>query len=133
MTFFFLLEAFSILNLNKVNNIYYFILTGRERERASERVIERKKDKEKKQTNINNSFKCINLKWVSVCVFVCVSEQRESTYAMDFVNEGKLDEEIKRRQAEWERVRKKDDPVGIVDLRSFLLVFQKILIEILIE
>jgi hypothetical protein len=62
MTFFFLLEAFSILNLNKVNNIYYFILTGRERERASERVIERKKDKEKKQTNINNSFKCINLK-----------------------------------------------------------------------
>jgi hypothetical protein len=46
---------------------------------------------------------------------------------MDFVNEGKLDEEIKRRQAEWERVRKKDDPVGIVDLRSFLLVFQKIL------
>ncbi len=90
-------------------------------------MIERKKDKEKKQTNINNSFKCINLKWVSVCVFVCVSEQRESTYAMDFVNEGKLDEEIKRRQAEWERVRKKDDPVGIVDLRSFLLVFQKIL------
>lgn len=31
---------------------------------------------------------------------------------MDFVNAGKLDEEIKRRQAEWERVRKKEDPIG---------------------
>jgi hypothetical protein len=31
---------------------------------------------------------------------------------MDFVNEGKLDEERKRRQAEWERVRKQEDPVG---------------------
>lgn len=31
---------------------------------------------------------------------------------MDFAKEGKLDEEIKRRQSEWERVRKKDDPIG---------------------
>ena len=31
---------------------------------------------------------------------------------MDFVNEGKLDDEIKRRQKEWERVRNKEDPVG---------------------
>lgn len=30
---------------------------------------------------------------------------------MDFVKEGKLDEERKRRQAEWERVRSKEDPV----------------------
>lgn len=30
---------------------------------------------------------------------------------MEFVNEGKLDEERKKRQAEWERVRNKDDPV----------------------
>ena len=40
---------------------------------------------------------------------------------MDFVNEGKLEEEIKRRQAEWERVRKKDDPVG--KRKSFIFVF----------
>jgi len=32
---------------------------------------------------------------------------------MDFVNEGKFEEEQKRRQAEWERVRKPEDPVGI--------------------
>jgi hypothetical protein len=38
---------------------------------------------------------------------------------MDFVNEGKLDEEIKRRQAEWERVRSKDDPVGTKDFVNF--------------
>lgn len=31
---------------------------------------------------------------------------------MDFVNEGKLEDEIKRRQKEWERVRTKDDPIG---------------------
>jgi hypothetical protein len=31
---------------------------------------------------------------------------------MNFVQEGKLDEEKKRRQAEWERVRSKDDPIG---------------------
>jgi hypothetical protein len=31
---------------------------------------------------------------------------------MNFVQEGKLDEEKKRRQAEWERVRGKDDPIG---------------------
>lgn len=31
---------------------------------------------------------------------------------MDFVNEGKVEEEQKRRQAEWERVRKPEDPVG---------------------
>jgi hypothetical protein len=31
---------------------------------------------------------------------------------MDFVNEGKLDEEKQRRQAEWDRVRKPEDPVG---------------------
>lgn len=30
---------------------------------------------------------------------------------MDFVNEGKFEEERKRRQAEWERVRKPEDPV----------------------
>jgi hypothetical protein len=32
---------------------------------------------------------------------------------MDFVKEGKLEEEKKRRQAEWERVRNKEtDPIG---------------------
>ncbi len=31
---------------------------------------------------------------------------------MDFVNEGKLEEEKQRRQAEWDRVRKPEDPVG---------------------
>ena len=31
---------------------------------------------------------------------------------MDFVKEGKLDEEKKKRQAEWERVRTKEDPIG---------------------
>jgi hypothetical protein len=31
---------------------------------------------------------------------------------MDFVKEGKVEEEIKKRQAEWDRVRKKDDPIG---------------------
>ena len=35
-----------------------------------------------------------------------------NNFEMDFVNAGKLDEEIKRRQAEWERVRKKEDPIG---------------------
>ena len=42
---------------------------------------------------------------------------------MDFVNEGKLDEEIKRRQAEWERVRKRDDPVGIIYMNLFIYLF----------
>ena len=36
---------------------------------------------------------------------------------MDFVKEGKLDEEKKRRQAEWERVRSKEDPIGWYKLR----------------
>lgn len=31
---------------------------------------------------------------------------------MDFVKEGKAEEDIKRRQAEWERVRKPDEPIG---------------------
>ncbi len=31
---------------------------------------------------------------------------------MDFVKEGKIEEERKKRQAEWDRVRKKDDPIG---------------------
>ena len=31
---------------------------------------------------------------------------------MNFVNEGKLDEDRARKQAEWERVRKPDDPLG---------------------
>lgn len=33
---------------------------------------------------------------------------------MNFVNEGKLDEEKRRRQAEWERVRKPEDPKGSI-------------------
>ena len=34
---------------------------------------------------------------------------------MDFVQEGKLDEEKKRKQAEWERVRNKEtDPIGSI-------------------
>ncbi len=32
---------------------------------------------------------------------------------MDFVKEGKLEQEQARRQAEWERVRKADDPIGL--------------------
>ena len=43
---------------------------------------------------------------------------------MDFVNEGKLDEERKRRQAEWERVRKPEDPIG-VDLIYYDLSFEQ--------
>ena len=31
---------------------------------------------------------------------------------MDFVKEGKLEAEQKRKQAEWERVRKEEDPIG---------------------
>jgi len=31
---------------------------------------------------------------------------------MDFVKEGKLEQEQARKQAEWERVRKADDPIG---------------------
>lgn len=43
---------------------------------------------------------------------------------MDFVKEGKVDEENKKRQAEWERVRKKDDPIGnIIDFMSIFLIF----------
>lgn len=34
----------------------------------------------------------------------------------NFVKEGKLDEENKRKQAEWERVRKADDPIGFLSL-----------------
>jgi hypothetical protein len=30
----------------------------------------------------------------------------------NFVKEGKFDEERKKRQAEWERVRKDEDPIG---------------------
>ena len=33
---------------------------------------------------------------------------------MDFVNEGKLEEDIKRKQKEWERVRSKEDPIGLI-------------------
>ena len=45
---------------------------------------------------------------------------------MDFVKEGKIEEEMKKRQAEWDRVRKKDDPIGnlikqIYQLTKFLL------------
>ena len=39
---------------------------------------------------------------------------------MDFVKEGKLEEEKKRKQAEWERVRSKEDPIGIF---NFLFLF----------
>ena len=42
---------------------------------------------------------------------------------MDFVNAGKLDEEIKRKQAEWERVRKNDDPVGKIIIRNININF----------
>ncbi len=43
---------------------------------------------------------------------------------MDFVKEGKVDEENKKRQAEWERVRKKEDPIG--NLIDFKLLFNYI-------
>ena len=33
-------------------------------------------------------------------------------YKMDFVKEGKLEQEQARKQAEWERVRKAEDPIG---------------------
>ena len=39
---------------------------------------------------------------------------------MDFVKEGKLDEERKRKQAEWERVRTKEDPIGKNKMSSSL-------------
>jgi hypothetical protein len=32
---------------------------------------------------------------------------------MDFVKEGKLDVEIQKRKAEWDRVRSSEDPIGI--------------------
>lgn len=35
---------------------------------------------------------------------------------MNFVNEGKLEEEKRRRQAEWERVRKPEDPKGLFSI-----------------
>lgn len=47
---------------------------------------------------------------------------------MDFVKEGKLDDEMKRRQAEWERVRKAEDPIGILkflrDLENFYIIIK---------
>ena len=46
---------------------------------------------------------------------------------MDFVKEGKVDEENKKRQAEWERVRKKEDPIGnIIGFRCFIVFFYKL-------
>ena len=42
---------------------------------------------------------------------------------MDFVKEGKLEQEQARKQAEWERVRKADDPIGWwKTLNSFLIL-----------
>jgi len=52
---------------------------------------------------------------------------------MDFVKEGKLEEEKKRRQAEWERVRNKEtDPIGnkifnfYLNLSIHFLRYQKV-------
>jgi hypothetical protein len=52
---------------------------------------------------------------------------------MDFVKEGKLDEEKNRRQAEWERVRSKEDPIGWYKLYlrklSCILIYFSVLKE----
>lgn len=52
---------------------------------------------------------------------------------MDFVNEGKHDEELKRRQAEWERVRKPDDPIGTLRKKTFKYMSKMQLSNLLIS